>query len=335
MGFRYRRSYKVFPGIRVNVGKKSNSVTFTGNFFRTTVNRKKGTITRSVSTPIKGLSYVETQKIGKSSKRTQQTPEECSPEMYRFHSKATLALCVFAAVLAVICFACSFVEREFVGWGIGMTALALISAFCFNSWKEKRNALPEQEKEEDGETGFQNTKARQPAIQQAAKAFDMSAGSYHPNPEWVLKPPFPQNREEASVLAPQLLKQAQETGKILNQTTNPEVFFQRYDFLIGRYSCLADCMIYVKFNGTPPDQVLRELCSQEKRDAAVLFMIQRCYEKAQQKIGTLKTEKGKLNAAARFESDILSFSEYMSPETVADVQKRRGDLETKIQQGEI
>lgn len=37
MGIRVRKSFKVAPGVRVNMGTKSSSVSFGGNGFRTTV----------------------------------------------------------------------------------------------------------------------------------------------------------------------------------------------------------------------------------------------------------------------------------------------------------
>lgn len=336
MRYRYRRSIRIFPGIKVNFGKKSTSVTIGGKFYRTTINRKRGTVTRSVSTPIKGLTYVETEKIGKESKQRKKMPEEYSPKMYHFWAKAMLVLCIAAILIAAICFMCSLTRGgyDLVKNGVGMTALALVSAYCFYSWRRRGNEL-QLEEEERAKAELQDKKAQRPAIQQTTKHSDMYAGSYQPNPEWTLKPASPKSRAEAIELAQQMLKQARETTQILDQTTNPAVFFQRYDFLIGRCSCLVDCMVYVDFSGTPSDQELRNLCDQGQRDAAVLFMVQRCYEKAQQKIKALKTEKGKMNAAERFESDILGFAEYMRAENIADVQKKRGELELKIQQKEI
>ena len=60
--FRYRRSIKILPGVRLNLNKNGHSWTFGGKYGRTTINKKRGTVTntRTVRLPIKGLSYSET-----------------------------------------------------------------------------------------------------------------------------------------------------------------------------------------------------------------------------------------------------------------------------------
>ena len=57
MGFRYRRSVKILPGVRVNFNKNSASVTFGGKHYKATVNNSTGAVTTSARTPIKGLYY--------------------------------------------------------------------------------------------------------------------------------------------------------------------------------------------------------------------------------------------------------------------------------------
>lgn len=59
MGFRFRKSFKVAPGVRVNLNKKSTSVTFGGKGAHYTVN-SKGKKTESVGIPGSGLYYTKT-----------------------------------------------------------------------------------------------------------------------------------------------------------------------------------------------------------------------------------------------------------------------------------
>lgn len=59
MGFRFRKSVKIAPGVRLNFGKKSTSVSFGGKGARYTVS-STGRKTASVGIPGTGLSYVET-----------------------------------------------------------------------------------------------------------------------------------------------------------------------------------------------------------------------------------------------------------------------------------
>ena len=57
MGWRYRKSVTLFPGVRVNFGLRSSSISFGGRGFRTTYS-STGRVTHSVGIPGTGLSYV-------------------------------------------------------------------------------------------------------------------------------------------------------------------------------------------------------------------------------------------------------------------------------------
>ena len=59
MGFRFRKSIKAAPGVRVNLNKKSASVSVGGKGARYTVS-STGRRTSSVGIPGTGVSYVET-----------------------------------------------------------------------------------------------------------------------------------------------------------------------------------------------------------------------------------------------------------------------------------
>lgn len=59
MGVRFRKSFKVAPGVRVNVGKKSSSISFGGKGMRYTIS-SSGRRTTSVGIPGTGLFYVST-----------------------------------------------------------------------------------------------------------------------------------------------------------------------------------------------------------------------------------------------------------------------------------
>lgn len=66
MGFRFRRSIKIAPGIRLNFNKKSTSITMGTRGAHHTIN-SSGTETTSVGLPGSGLSYT-TRTSSKSSK---------------------------------------------------------------------------------------------------------------------------------------------------------------------------------------------------------------------------------------------------------------------------
>ena len=88
---------------------------------------------------------------------------------------------------------------------------------------------------------------------------------YSPNPEWMGPMDLVDSRMNAQILAPQFLKQAQESAKILSSTTEPSVFFMRYDFCVGRLIQLEDCKKYgVKVTTTSSLEKYLDLTFREK-----------------------------------------------------------------------
>lgn len=75
MGFRFRKSIKIAPGVRVNIGKKSTSISFGGKGARYTVS-STGRKTASVGIPGTGISYTATESKKKPSPQTCDGSEE-------------------------------------------------------------------------------------------------------------------------------------------------------------------------------------------------------------------------------------------------------------------
>lgn len=75
MGLRFRKSFKVAPGVRVNIGKKSAGVSIGGKSGGVSINSKTGAHGR-VSIPGTGISYYE--KIGGGNKRKSSSPSASS-----------------------------------------------------------------------------------------------------------------------------------------------------------------------------------------------------------------------------------------------------------------
>ena len=65
MGLRFRKSIKIAPGVRLNIGKKSVGISAGVKGARVSVN-SSGRVTKSVGIPGTGLSYVKTSRIGSS-----------------------------------------------------------------------------------------------------------------------------------------------------------------------------------------------------------------------------------------------------------------------------
>lgn len=96
MGFRFRRSFKIAPGVRVNLNKKSASVTFGPKGLKHTVSTT-GKSHTTVGVPGTGLSYTTS---SGGSDRPASIPAAQRPTSPK--SKAVvLPLCIFLGVLGV------------------------------------------------------------------------------------------------------------------------------------------------------------------------------------------------------------------------------------------
>ena len=58
MAFRFRKSVKILPGVKINFGKKSTSVSIGNKVGGVTINNKNG-VTKRVSVPGTGISFTE------------------------------------------------------------------------------------------------------------------------------------------------------------------------------------------------------------------------------------------------------------------------------------
>lgn len=75
MGFRFRRSVKIAPGVRLNIGKKSVGISMVTRGAHISAN-SQGRMTASAGIPGTGLSYAETKTIGKERKRSSKSIDE-------------------------------------------------------------------------------------------------------------------------------------------------------------------------------------------------------------------------------------------------------------------
>lgn len=89
MGWRFRKSVKIAPGVRVNIGKKSTSISVGGKGYRKTFS-STGKVTTSVGIPGSGLSYTTTENTNKKKSGTNnqnsnafRTPKKPSAKSYK------------------------------------------------------------------------------------------------------------------------------------------------------------------------------------------------------------------------------------------------------------
>ena len=129
-------------------------------------------------------------------------------------------------------------------------------------------------------------------------------------------------------MAPEWLKIMIESRDSVDRTTEPGVFFARYDTVKEKAEQLASISKYVKFKGMKPAEVLRQVTEQE--DAATRDMVLRCFQKAMLNAEKLKTEKGKLGQFEKFQSSLEPYFFRMSDENARLVQDLHDEALKKI-----
>ena len=144
----------------------------------------------------------------------------------------------------------------------------------------------------------------------AAPQEETEESVYSPNLEWMGQTDLVNSCQNAKILAPQFLKQAQESAKILQTTTEPATFFTRYDFCVGRLIELEKCKRY----GAPVSMTsdLNKYRSIAFRDEAVNEIIHRTADKYRTKIESLKTQKAKKNWAEKYQQAFEPYLPYIS-----------------------
>ena len=132
----------------------------------------------------------------------------------------------------------------------------------------------------------------------------------------------------AEMMAPQWLKIMIESRDIVNRTTEPDVFFSRYDTVKEKAEQLASISKYVKMKGTKPAEVLRMARDQE--EAATRNFILRCFQKAMLNAEKVKTEKGKRGQFEKFQTSLEPYFFRMSDENARLVQDLHDEALKKI-----
>ena len=137
MSLRYRKSIKLAPGVKLNVGTKSVGVSVGGKGFRKSIN-SNGRVTTSVSIPGTGLSSITTETLGKTSKktttggRTSAHSNTDSNIVYTTAAPVTSAKSKKTALLSCIFGGWCGVHYFYVGRiGMGILYFLTVGLFCF------------------------------------------------------------------------------------------------------------------------------------------------------------------------------------------------------------
>lgn len=112
MALRFRKSFKIAPGVKLNLNKKSTSITFGTRGAHYTIN-SKGKRTKSIGIPGTGISYVETSgsKTSSTSHSTSNTPQADSnfPDNDDKKNKGCLVYLLYFICSECLCLRCGYV----------------------------------------------------------------------------------------------------------------------------------------------------------------------------------------------------------------------------------
>lgn len=100
MGFRFKKSFKVAPGVKVNLGKKSVGVSVGTKGFRKSIN-SSGRSTTTVGIPGTGISYSKSSSLKHKKNATHSTQTVQSAPTSERSKGTALLLCIFLGYIGI------------------------------------------------------------------------------------------------------------------------------------------------------------------------------------------------------------------------------------------
>lgn len=271
MGFRFRKSFKIAPGIKFNVNKKSVGLTVGKRGAHFTVN-SKGKRTTSVGIPGTGLSYT-TSSGGKKSKRKSTAKQQPVAKTTANTAKAVNTVNnenkkSFKSVPLIL-------GIVFVVIGLSATnilMLALGAILLYKYWKDKQ---------------VQPQITTKDAITSSESSVLPSTSKNNINSEYI--------SDELNV--PTYCRQIEESIELIENSKNPDTVISRFNFLQTVYSKLLNVSGSVLDWYNLNERVQKIL---QNKESLINASIKRALDDELLKINQLKTEKGKINRLHRF-----------------------------------
>lgn len=121
------------------------------------------------------------------------------------------------------------------------------------------------------------------------------------------------NKKDAELNFNTYVRQVEDSTKIISSTTEPLIFFYRFDFAVKRYIDLCNMSRYVKSKRNFIKETADLINSKQQY---IQGLIIRIYRKESQKVLSLKTEKGKMNHIKKVRDSFLPFTDEMINENI-------------------
>lgn len=138
MGLRFRKSVKIAPGVRINFGKKSTSVSVGTKGFRKTYS-SSGRTTTTVSAPGTGFSYSVSSKSGTNNRKKSLGSGKAAAPKTKSYSSTTYKICgTILLVLSVPLIVLSLIMALVVSPIIGVITVFSVVLFKIGRSYRKR-----------------------------------------------------------------------------------------------------------------------------------------------------------------------------------------------------
>lgn len=310
MGFRFRKSFKIAPGVKFNINKKSVGLTFGKKGAHFTIN-SKGKRTTSVGIPGTGLSYTHTSKSRKRTKTSttkKYTPtaqnttqivrqddiNNLSPLAKKLYHYIYLGIGLFLVVWGFIE---AFSAPIFIVFSL--LGLKLISkSRQYNIEIKQNDTMVDTIQEESNESNESNE-----SISVLDGATSMEQVSHRLN-------------------IPTYLRQVEETMNIIKKSKNADTVVSRFVFL----ESLRDRLQLASYSEV--DDIINGINSLlDIKIELINLAIQKNLDSELEKINQLKTQKGKENRLNRF-FDAMKTIENLPEENLSFIEEL--ELNTKI-----
>lgn len=123
-------------------------------------------------------------------------------------------------------------------------------------------------------------------------------------------------RSQAKEQADQYLRILHDCTNLVNTTTNPQVFFERWELMVLHLGYLVglECTGIFENSRELPSEALKRVETQFP--AATNDFIDRAFAAAKERADKLKTEKGKQSAILRFFEGMERYAERMDSESI-------------------
>lgn len=314
MGIRFRKSFKIAPGVRVNLGKKSAGISLGTKGARVSFNTK-GRRTTTVGIPGTGISYStssgrkkkkQAKEKAVSTNKAARTTQSASKQNIKGETEkktayttyyklkpnyANILLGLITSILGIF----SFIQFDFF-WIIISLILFAVSFVCYHEYYHYKKYKNDEDYTSDEEF-LQWQKLVLPNSENLTLSITDLTNSSIP----ILERCF------------QIVT---DSVAIVSKTTNVQTFFERYELIESNLKTLIDFSHFITLDDyTNPEELLTNYTVHKAEYVKRLIDLE--WNKTAAKVESLKTEKGKENQYIKF---IASFDEYtaeMSEDCIA------------------